>query len=770
VPAKSKTSPAPQTRRAAQYLRMSTEHQEFSTANQRDAIGAFAVAKGFKIVATYEDAGKSGLTLSGRPSLRKLIADVVAGQDVFDTILVYDVSRWGRFQDADESAHLEYMCRLAGVHVEYCAEPFSNDGTPYANIFKVVKRTLAAEYSRELSEKVYAGKRRLVTLGFRQGGSPGYGLRRCLVDQSRNRKGVLPRGVNKSIATDRIILVPGPAAEVAIVRRMYRDYADRGLSMAAITVGLNRKGIPSESGRHWSEAVVKRVLTSEKYVGDSVWGQQSFKLQVKRRNNAPETWARYDGAFEGIISRSLFEKAQKARATRARRVTEDDVIAMLRQIKHKHGVITTRLINETGLLKTNSLRKRYGSLIRVYAQVGFSPARDLAFLSIDGAARRLRDTTATAIIEGVEARGGTIERLKYRCAFLINGEFKVSVIVAQQRTSYHRSPRWHVKMGGSGDDLTIAALMDGPHERPLSYFFVPASEIGQGLILAPRNPIDVEVFRSKDLEPILRLCQRCEAGSEEASSQPIRSCNGQKANTQQPPPLVRIKMNRRWSRSVKKKSYTGAFLRASVNMRTAIARANAVQTRLDMLREALAGLLNNARFVRLLASQGMSTLPKSAFLNEEVLRKQEHDFQAELRKRALALLADKSMTADARSLFDKLKAKRRLEVAECVVMVNDCTEYYVRSLVAATPPSGLAEWPRKHVYGARQNELKMLIDEGDANYRETKRALSTFALNALDLMAVVAFSRRMLTNAGIIEWLKRYDSSARGAFSARSVG
>ena len=111
-------SAAPQIR-AAQYLRMSTEHQKYSTANQSDAIGVFAAARGIKIVATYEGAGKSGLTLSGRPSLRRLIADVVAGQDKFNIILVYDVSRWGRFQDADESAHLEYLCRLAGVRVEY---------------------------------------------------------------------------------------------------------------------------------------------------------------------------------------------------------------------------------------------------------------------------------------------------------------------------------------------------------------------------------------------------------------------------------------------------------------------------------------------------------------------------------------------------------------------------------------------------------------------------------------------------------------------------
>jgi len=99
-------------KKAAQYVRMSTDHQQYSTANQKVAIAAYAAARGIEVVATYEEAGKSGLTLAGRPALRQLIADVAAEQDIFDTILVYDVSRWGRFQDADESAHLEYLCRL----------------------------------------------------------------------------------------------------------------------------------------------------------------------------------------------------------------------------------------------------------------------------------------------------------------------------------------------------------------------------------------------------------------------------------------------------------------------------------------------------------------------------------------------------------------------------------------------------------------------------------------------------------------------------------
>ena len=90
--------------RAAQYVRMSTEHQQYSTLNQADKIREYADKRGIEIVRTYADDGKSGLSIGGRASLQRLIADVESGNTDFNLILVYDVSRWGRFQDADESA------------------------------------------------------------------------------------------------------------------------------------------------------------------------------------------------------------------------------------------------------------------------------------------------------------------------------------------------------------------------------------------------------------------------------------------------------------------------------------------------------------------------------------------------------------------------------------------------------------------------------------------------------------------------------------------
>src|ERR1700750_921592 len=127
IPHKISLPKAQRTLCAAQYVRMSTDHQRYSIENQAAAIAAYAQARGLEIVRTYRDDGESGLGIKNRPGLTGLIADVRQGRVNFNHILIYDVSRWGRFQDIDESAHYEFLCREAGVAVSYCAEPFEND-------------------------------------------------------------------------------------------------------------------------------------------------------------------------------------------------------------------------------------------------------------------------------------------------------------------------------------------------------------------------------------------------------------------------------------------------------------------------------------------------------------------------------------------------------------------------------------------------------------------------------------------------------------------
>jgi len=276
---------------------MSTEHQRYSTENQADTISHYAARYGFEIVRTYADHGKSGLRIEGRDALKELLSDVESGGAGFRAILVYDVSRWGRFQDADESAYYEYICRRAGIEVRYCAEQFENDGSIASTIVKTVKRAMAGEYSRELSTKVFAGQCRLIELGFRQGGSPGYGLRRRLIDQNRNPKATLVRGEHKSLQTDRVVLEPGPPEEVDTVRRIFRLFVHEGKSQAEIADILNEEGLTTDWGRLWARDMVHRVLTNEKYIGNNVFNRISFKLKKKRVVNTPDMWIRAEGAF-----------------------------------------------------------------------------------------------------------------------------------------------------------------------------------------------------------------------------------------------------------------------------------------------------------------------------------------------------------------------------------------------------------------------------------------------------------------------------------------
>ena len=114
---------------------MSTDHQQYSTENQHDAIQRFADARGITIVRTFADEGKSGVSIHGRDALQDLLRTVESGQADFSTILVYDVSRWGRFQEPDEGAYYEFRCIRAGITVQYCAEHFPTDNGPMAAEF-----------------------------------------------------------------------------------------------------------------------------------------------------------------------------------------------------------------------------------------------------------------------------------------------------------------------------------------------------------------------------------------------------------------------------------------------------------------------------------------------------------------------------------------------------------------------------------------------------------------------------------------------------------
>ena len=496
---------------AAVYVRMSTEHQQYSTSNQMDVIREYAKKHGFTIVKEYSDQGKSGLNMEGRESLGQMLEDVKEGRAEYSIILVYDVSRWGRFQNPDESAYYEYACQQAGVFVHYCAEQFENDGSPIASIVKGIKRTMAGEYSRELSTKVFQGACRLIQLGYKQGGTAGFGLRRMLIDQSGQRKAMLKMGEQKSIQTDRVVLVRGPDEEVNVVRWIYDAFITEEKLESAIAAELNAQGILTDFGRAWNRATVHQVLTNEKYIGNNVYHRTSCKLKKKHVNNPPDKWVRADGVFEGIIEPEPFLRAREMILARSRKYTDEEMLEQLRAVLSKHGRISGILIDETdGLPSSTAFSHRFGTLVNAYRMIGYDPGIDFSFIEENRRLRKRHPEIVAEVIQKITALGAHAAWNLETELLDVNHEMRVSIVLCRHTQTSAGSSRWLIRLDASArPDITVAVRMDAANEGIRDYYVLPAIDMTwENLRVAEANGIYLDTYRCDTLDYFFGMAER----------------------------------------------------------------------------------------------------------------------------------------------------------------------------------------------------------------------------------------------------------------------
>ena len=438
---------------------------------QSAGIANYARQHGFEVCQTYCDEAKSGLEISRRAGLSQLLQDVVGGKQPYRAILVYDVSRWGRFQDPDEAAHYEFLCKAAGVRVHYCAEHFPNDGRLPSVILKTLKRIMAGEYSRELSDKVVAGMTRLVQRGFRTGALPGYGFRRMLVASDGTPKHLLQSGEHKSIATDRVILVPGPPHEVFWVREIYRLFTVERKSLAGIAAELERRCAPFLPETRWSDHAVKRILTHPKYKGTAVYNRTTEKLCSKSRRVPESEWILVPNAFEPIVQPTVFEAAQETLRQKFWRRSNEQVLEQLKAILETHGCLSTAILRLHGL-SGSGVSNRFGSMVKAYELIGYqSPYKKTAENRLH--VRRVRSEMMHQLVEMFP---GTVSIFSWswkrrNCLKLKNG-LKVAVRVCRSLHLVRKGRMWVLQ--AAKDEPCRVTLMAGmnPANTGLEVFYV----------------------------------------------------------------------------------------------------------------------------------------------------------------------------------------------------------------------------------------------------------------------------------------------------------
>jgi len=491
---------------------MSTDHQKYSTQNQAEAIAAYAARRELTIVRTYEDAGRSGLRLDGRAALQSLINDVRCGHADFKFILVYDVSRWGRFQDADESAYYEFICKQAGIQVLYCAELFENDGSLASTILKNIKRAMAGEFSRELSTKVFIGQCRVTSLGFWHGGQPSYGLRRELLDERGISKGKLEYGQQKSLQTDRVILKPGPSFEIRTVRRVFRSFVTQRKCVTAIAEELNASQIRTSRGNWWSAQTIDKILTNEKYVGNIVFNRTSFKLKQKAVSNPPEMWIRRNNALKAIITPEIFAKAQQIISRRRQRLSDQEILDRFSALWREKGHLSDAIIIAAkGVPHSSTYITRFGSLTAAYKLIGFQPKPRYRWVETEARIRSIIDEAVADIISTIE-RPGVKASFNHETRLLtVNGKLTVSIGSARGMSEGDGLVRWHVRVDRHAkSDLALIIRMDASNTTIQDYFLLPAAELAKTTVKRLRitSRVFAQAYRHDSLDVFYRICAR----------------------------------------------------------------------------------------------------------------------------------------------------------------------------------------------------------------------------------------------------------------------
>jgi hypothetical protein len=358
---------------------------------------------------------------------------------------------------------------------------------------------MAGEYSRELSAKVFAGQCRLIEMGFRQGGTAGFGLRRMLIDQTGMPKGELKRGEHKSLQTDRVILVPGPDDEVRTVQQMYQWLVEEDLSLSHIAQRLNMMGVRTDTERQWTFSTVRQVLTNEKYIGNNVYNRRSFKLKKKHVVNPPDMWIRKESAYEGIVPLETFMRAQERLAARSRRLSDEDLLEHLRWLYETYGQLSSFIINQTEDMPSSATYiQRFGSLRRAYELVGFHGGRNTDFVEVNRRLRQLHPEIVDRTTQTIRELGAKVAHDPLTDLLVLNDELLISLVIARCQIQDGGLLRWRIRLDTSAydPDVTLAVRLDHSNLIELDYYLLPRLDLPNHEIrLSDKNSVYFECFR-----------------------------------------------------------------------------------------------------------------------------------------------------------------------------------------------------------------------------------------------------------------------------------
>lgn len=479
-------------RAVAYYRHSAQDRQENSVAIQQEQVQQWARANGVEIIHEFADRGKSGLTAEGRDGFNDMMENWVKRRDDFQFVLCLDVSRWGRFQDIDLSATYSADCKRHGKQVIYTTLGKPKPDDQLHQVYVQFERFRAAQYSKELSDKVFLGCVKISQQGYWAGGKPPYGFQRLLLDESRTPVQLLSAGQRKSIQNQRVTLAPGNGDHVSVVQRIFREFTKTLRSTREIAEGLNRDDVASPGGGTWDGGKVRRILTNEQYVGTMIYNKTTQKLRTPTRHNPQGEWIRTSEAFEALIERSIFDEAQRVLAQAALPYTPEFMLTQLERLLNEHAFIRPSLVRaDEAAPSPSTYAKRFLSLDAAYQQVFRIALADV---------RTEVEALLRAVVQDVQA---------YEDFLVLNRKFTV-LIQPSVPVPHGYSQYWYFRPDGRGVvDITLGVPVSGPKgPQILGYLALPRLLVrNRAIRLFCSSESHLDMYGHHGLEVIFQLAR-----------------------------------------------------------------------------------------------------------------------------------------------------------------------------------------------------------------------------------------------------------------------
>ncbi len=261
---------------------LSTQISYYNALIQKNAEWEFA--------GVFSDGGISGTSIKNRTGFLELLEACENGK--VDIVLVKSISRFAR-NTVDLLNTVRHL-KAIGVEVRFEREgisTFSGDGE--------LLLTLLASFAQAESESISQNEKWAIRKKFEQGiASPS---NRCFGYDWDEKNGCCVINENEAVW----------------VRYIYKRYLD-GASLQSIKKEMADKDVRGRRGEPLGRTTIRRILSSEVYVGDLLL-QRYYTPQIGKRalNKGEVPQYLVSDAHEALISREDFEKVQKIIKERA---------------------------------------------------------------------------------------------------------------------------------------------------------------------------------------------------------------------------------------------------------------------------------------------------------------------------------------------------------------------------------------------------------------------------------------------------------------------